>query len=327
MTMFEYSSAIDVYEKVLSFDKNNTIARDNLLEARHKKSIEGKLAEERLETEFTKLVISADEDFQNQDDAALITMGTKLALLLSKCINVRYGLTKTCIQVVSAHLTLGTVNEALDWVDKINIKVNVSPIKERLLEIREIQGEGDFILEDIQDDYMLNRLAALYKTLLSYRKAISIYQRSLHINKDNIYTYNGIGGNYKELGQYDVAIDYYTKGYKTRSNYASLNGIGAAYRKKGNHNDALNFYNEVLENNPSNKFANNGIGAVYFDLGMYDIGSQYFNVAADAKHLLGLFYEYRDNSQLDTALECLKLILRKDPGHSKASYLIRHYCN
>lgn len=55
---------------------------------------------------------------------------------------------------------------------------------------------------------------------------------------------------------------------------------------------------------------------------MYDKGAEHFRKAANEKYLLQLFYEYKANKKLDTALECLKLILEKSPNHPQANKLV-----
>lgn len=275
--------------------------------------------------ELYKLIKTAHKNFVNQDDVALITAGSQLASLLSKCVEVRYDIKKLCTQVVSAHLTLGDVSEALEWIDMIHAKVkSVEPIRAKLLELKKSQGE--LSIEEINDVYLLNRLASMHKSLYSYQKSISIYKRSLEISADNRhFAYNGIGGIYKELFQYDKAIKYYTKGYKFEANIASLTGIGAVYRAQGKAEEAIAYYEKALEQNDLDSYANNGIGAVYFDLGMYERGSEYFMAAAEAEDLLRLFYEYKAKNQLEAALECLKLILRKAPENKKAASLLKEH--
>lgn len=320
----QYLLAIEVYNKVLRIDKNNNIARNRLKDIKHIQSLELIRSEATLRSEFKKLINVADAGFQNQDDSALIAVGAQLADLVGRCISVNYDLNRTCRQVVSAHLTIGTVDEAIQWLDKIVDKVkNLSIIRKDLLEVRAVQGP--LFINDIQDVYLLNRLAALHKTLFSYRKAISIYERSSEIDHNNIYTYNGMGGVYKDLKQYDTAIDHYNKAYGITENNVSLNGLGAAYRGKGQYKNAISFYKKVLDDNGLDKYANNGIGAVYFDMGMYELGTKYFMVSADPEYLINLSYEYESKSQLNTAIECLTLLLKKYPEHREASDLLGRF--
>lgn len=269
------------------------------------------------DTEFIELMKKANQYFDNQNDVGLIAVGAELAKLLSKVIVVDKGITKLCEKVVSAQLTIGNVEKAIEWIDQINSKeYNLSSIREKLLKIKDQQG--GYTVEDIKDAYTLNRLAALHKTLLAYRKAIRIYERSIGVKGNSNYAYNGIGGIYKELGQYDLSIEYYKEGYNKGANIVSLNGIGAAHRAKRTTEDAniaINYYKTVLEIEENDTFANNGIGAVYFDLGMYDEGTKHFLVAGNPEYLLSLFWDYQAKNQ--HCIRVSKFNIKKSSRSSK----------
>ena len=304
-------------------EQENKLAQMKEEEERRKKT------RQQQQEQFSDLIKKADQYYDNESDEELIAVGQQFAHLLSNVISLQNKITSVCKKIVSAFLTHSDVEEALQWIDKIDDqRYDVLSIKESLLKIKE--NQKGLLLEDIKDPKLLNELAALHKTLLAQRKAISIYKRSLEIEPNNCYVNNSVGGIYKNIGQYDEAIDQYREGYRNGGSKVSLTGAGAAFRAKKTDsalNKAIDCYNKALEIDQNDVYANNGIGAVYFDLGRYDEGALHFMVAADTEHLMSLFYQYKENNQLETALKCLYLILRNDPGHLKANSLLRQYSN
>lgn len=238
------ASAVELYDKVLQFDKNNIIAQNGIKRITKGASVEYYLAC----VEFNKLKNRADKSFNNYNNIDLINVGNELALLLSRCIIIHNDLSNLCKQVVIARLTLEDAKDALNWINKININdEKIQNIRDKLIEIINIQGNLE--LEDIQYPYMLNQIASIYKELTAFQKSISILEISINKDDKNIYTYNAIGGNYKLMQNYSKAFDYYSKALDIKPNYASLIGIGAVYRAEGKYNDAMRIYNEVLEDN------------------------------------------------------------------------------
>jgi len=304
-------------------DQENKLAQMKEEEERRKKT------HQQQQEQFNDLIKKADQYYDEESDEELIAVGQQIAHLLSNVTSLQNVNTSVCKKIVSAFLTHSDVEEALQWIDKIDDqRYDVLSIKESLLKIKE--NQKGLLLEDIKDPKLLNELATLHKTLLAYRKAISIYKRSLEIEPNNSYVNNSVGGIYKKIGQYDEAIEQYREGYRNGGSKVSLTGAGAAFRAKKTEsafNKAIDCYNKALEIDQNDVYANNGIGAVYFDLGRYDEGALHFMVAADTEYLMSLFYQYKENNQLETALHCLYLILRKDPRHQKAKSLLRQYSN
>ena len=105
---------------------------------------------------------------------------------------------------------------------------------------------------------------------------------------------------------------------KKQRNIVSLTGAGAALRANRDYEKAIPVYEKALDIDPRDSYANNGIGAVYFDLGMYEKGETHFMIAGEPKYLWNLFRDYRSKELLEPALECLKLILLKFPGDREA---------
>ena len=107
-------------------------------------------------------------------------------------------------------------------------------------------------------------------------------------------SYNNIGAVYKNLGDYDKALDYYNKSlsiclevFGDNHPYVATryNNIGAVYYNLGDYDNALDYYNKSLsirlevfgDNHPYVAQSYNNIGLVYANLGDYEKALDYFN--------------------------------------------------
>jgi len=283
-----------------------------------------KIEDVSFEQTFPDLVKQGTQYFNVQNDDGLIDIGWKLLKLLSKTVVTTRELDTLCLKVVSAHLTVNDAQKAIEWISQItDNKYDLAQIKHGLTQI--IETQGDLVLEDITNTFLLNRLGLLHKKLNAFRKASYIYERSLMIDSNNVYTYNSLGSVCKEAGWHDKAIYNYNRGLMISDNIVSLVGLGATYRALLDYDTSLSYYKHALIIDELDRYANNGIGATYFDLGMYEEGSKHFLIAGDTKPILDLFWEYESSGLIESALQCLYLILKKEPNHPTASKLMLRY--
>ena len=88
------------------------------------------------------------------------------------------------------------------------------------------------------------------------------------------------------------------------------------------HTEAIKVYKLALGINGKDRYAHNGLGAVYFDLGRFNEGQAHFWATKDIRFLFKLFKRYKRKKMRDKAEECLRTILRIDPNNRTAKYLL-----
>ena len=152
-----------------------------------------------------------------------------------------------------------------------------------------------------------------------YEEAVEVNLRFIRLseetngqNETTADAYNNIGVVYRDLGDYDKALEYYFKaleitkevlGEKHPDTASSYNNIGAVYHKLGDYDKALEFYNKALEirkdvleeNHPDTASSYNNIGVVYSNLGDYKKALEYYIKA------LEIFKEVLGEKHRDTA--------------------------
>ncbi|CAF4178891.1 unnamed protein product, partial [Rotaria sordida] len=137
-------------------------------------------------------------------------------------------------------------------------------------------------------------VASVYDNMGEYSKALSSYERALHIDKkvlppnhpDLASDYNNIGSVYENMGEYSKALSSYERSLEIRKialppNHpdlaASYNNIGSVYDDMGEYSKALSSYEKDLEislkalppNHPDLAKSYNNIGNVYYNMGQY----------------------------------------------------------
>ncbi len=278
------------------------------------------------EATLLELIASSYEYFKKEDNESLIMAGWKLAKIISNSIKPPRDFKTACMYIISAHLTLKDVEEAIKWLDIIESHgYDVIFIKEKLLQIKKEQS--GLTVEDIDDAFTLNQLAKLNKQLCAYKNSLLIYKRSINIDANNVFTYNGIGGLCRAAGWLNEGIDYYSKGLQISYNSASLNGLGGIYRDLKDLITAELCYRQALNLNKDDKYAHNGLGAVYFDQELYAQGEEQFLLAGDVNFLFNLANEYKTQNMIEKSLQCLKVILAKEPSNEKAKKLYKRFSN
>lgn len=149
----------------------------------------------------------------------------------------------------------------------------------------------------------LNEIAIVYETLGQYEKALSYYNASLKIQRENdlssqsiAVTLNNMGELYRLVGQYDKAFSYFEESLKIRRGLknpqaiaTSLNNIGSAYTSLGQYDKALVCFEEALNIFRELKIpqsittALNNIAFAYKYLGQYEKALSYYKESLKIK--------------------------------------------
>jgi len=157
-----------------------------------------------------------------------------------------------------------------------------------------------------------NQLGLVETDNSNFREAIALFERALELTEHESVSIEAratilgnFGSVYDEQGDFDKALDYYSKGIallredgnttRYREQLARLyNYIGITHRKMGEFDKALQFYERELEINlelrgqghPSVARVYTNIGGIYYYRGDYGQAIQYFKRAAESTELV-----------------------------------------
>ena len=154
---------------------------------------------------------------------------------------------------------------------------------------------------------LLNEYGIFLYKYAYYEESIEVNLRFIRLSEDTngqnettAKSYGNIGLVYRNLGDYNKALDYYFKALEIRKdvfgekhpNTAGTYGnIGVVYHNLEDYDKALEFYNKALEidkdvlgeNHHDTAISYNNIGVVYDELGDYDKALEYHNKALEIK--------------------------------------------
>jgi len=111
-----------------------------------------------------------------------------------------------------------------------------------------------------------------------YQLAIAVLKVALELNPEDVQALCSLGVAYRKAGDYDSALDALAR--------ADINAGGqdvfidtaraATFRAAGRHDEAIRIYEHLLQHEPENPYALNGLGGVLMDLRRYSDAEQCF---------------------------------------------------
>jgi len=162
--------------------------------------------------------------------------------------------------------------------------------------------DSAIMLTELSDDKIakanyLNKKGIIYYKLADYQQALHFFNTAIKNGNDSLFIaqcYSNIGSVYVNLGNYDVASNYYFNALKINENNNFEEGIADVYLNMSNvymsmeeFASALDFQLKALEyyiNNDNKSEAGyclSNIGLVYLDLNKVDTAIHYFNRALE----------------------------------------------
>ena len=185
-------------------------------------------------------------------------------------------------------------------------------IEERISEALNAYREADKTAKEIDcpaEKYikLLNEYGIFLYKYAYYEESIEVNLRFIRLSEETngqngltAGSYGNIGLVYRNLGDYNKALDYYFKALEIRKdvlgekhpNTAGTYGnIGVVYHNLEDYDKVLEFYNKALEidkdvlgeNHHDTAISYNNIGVVYDELGDYDKALEYHNKALEIK--------------------------------------------
>ncbi len=115
---------------------------------------------------------------------------------------------------------------------------------------------------DYIEAYVSRGLA--YFSLGQYQRAVEDYSKVIGLKPDNAYACYNRGNAYRHLGRHQLAIEDYNKALRLKSDFAdAYYNRGAAYDDLGQYQRAVEDYNEAIRLKPNYVEAYNNRGVTY----------------------------------------------------------------
>jgi tetratricopeptide (TPR) repeat protein len=177
----------------------------------------------------------------------------------------------------------------------------------------------------------IEKAEVLYKEK-DYDQALSVLEQFLAQNPGAYQANILIGDCYREKGEYDKAIETYTKAIeeskedeKTGKEIAAkgLAAIGDCYVRMGDFDKAQGYFKQSIDAVPENETLAYNVGEIYFSNQKLDEAIQYFTIATQIKpdwpppyYKLGLVY--LNKADYEKAKENLRKFLELEPDSQQA---------
>lgn len=150
-----------------------------------------------------------------------------------------------------------------------------------------------------------------------YQLAIAVLLVATEIQPNVANTWCTLGAAYRKAGELDSAYTALEKAERLGGhNPAVTTALAATHRAAGKHDEGIALYKEVLETDPDNPFALNGLGGIYSDLQRYGEAERCFLKAkrdprgekTAASELRKLEKHYRNDGRADDARRIADLL-------------------
>ncbi|HHT9152403.1 MAG TPA: tetratricopeptide repeat protein [Candidatus Hypogeohydataceae bacterium YC40] len=185
-----------------------------------------------------------------------------------------------------------------------------------------------------QDSVILHRaLGEKYYSDRKYNLAITEFSTALEMVPGDAATYEGLGRSYREIGEFDKAIEAFERGSllkpptPTSPAHAKLhNSTALTYDMMGNHEEAITEYDKAIKLDPTNDSFYNNKGFSYLLQGQVEAAISAFKKAIETnpnnKTAYGnLGYAYGLKGMYELALNQFKLAGDEASAYNNLGYI------
>jgi tetratricopeptide (TPR) repeat protein len=231
-----------------------------------------------------QLLNTIADEYKNSDPKLMVLYGNQ-ALQLAAKIKFKTAQGNALLNLGNANIILGNYLEALRYFSK------AQTIFESALE--DTNSDAKNIKNGLARAYgslgvVFSEQSYYAKALQFHLKALKIYEEIHDLNKC-ARIYNNIGVVYKSQGEDFKALKYFIKCLKTQEKIGddtvgiTTTNIGTIYLKQKNYSKALGYFTKAK--NLFQKYPNQrGLGELYNNIGLYNIGLHQYKEAFESYH-------------------------------------------
>ena len=171
---------------------------------------------------------------------------------------------------------------------------------------------------------LYNIFGAAYKGLGQFDAAIEAYSKALAIEPENAQFYSNMGVALQDQGNLEEAMEAYNKALAIKPDYAeAYNNMGIALQEQGKLEEAIEAYNKALAIKPDYADAYNNMGVTLKDQGKLEEAIEAYNKALSIKPDYAEAYNnmgaaLQDQGKLEEAIEAYNKALAIKPDYAEA---------
>ena len=165
----------------------------------------------------------------------------------------------------------------------------------------------------------IEQLGSIYVRAGQDEKAIPFYEKIIELNTSNTAAMVSLGGIYRRLKRYDESVEILHKAQEISNNVSVNYNLGFTYKEMGDYDDAIDSFETVIEQNPDDVLAHNHLGSIYYALKDYEKSISAFKrgLQVDRNHPIlnyNLAHSYEDLKNYPDAVRCYEIALKTRPG-------------
>ena len=165
-----------------------------------------------------------------------------------------------------------------------------------------------------------------FRNLKNYNEAINDYNKAIELNSNNASYYNNRGNAFNVLREFEKAIDDYNNAIRLNPNYSlAYNNKGVSFYNLEKYDDAIANYNEAIKLNPDYVLAYNNRGNAFFYKKEYNNAIKDYTETINLKPEETSAYYNRGNAfsilgKFEKAIKDYNKAIELDPNYISAYY-------
>lgn len=177
------------------------------------------------------------------------------------------------------------------------------------------------IKREPEDISVYNNRGLVYEELNNYKLAEKDYKKVLALNPYHSTANNNLGELYEKLNRYEEALECYTKQLQIEEDDYYYINRAWCYMRLYRYSEAERDFNTIIQANPQNLYAYNGMGKMYMQQKNYEKALEYFKILLDIDNTDYSKYTY------DNIYDCYKKLKEDKLAEKYITEAIEKYPN
>lgn len=161
--------------------------------------------------------------------------------------------------------------------------------------------------------------------LTYWKDTVTLFTRMVQLDSYSIFPLNHLGNGYFEKGEFDKAIDCYTKSLKIKSDTSIYNNLAVILTMRGELDEALKWYKKAIQFDPANSEAYYNVSNILLSQGAFDQAITGYEKALSinpryVKAYINLAIALSQEGRIDKAIHRLDEASKIAPGNVDIHY-------